>query len=159
MGWMLPIGAISPSTSNTSRSELTPSLRTENSSRNPPASWVTAATVSSRSPDSLVPKIRLICSATGWAEWRIVWKAGTSTFSNRSFAAVLGLGGGAFLVAQRPSFWIEFGQRLGKALLPLARRYVSKRMPPEEKAAWRQAERRGQGHEWVKKRRRQCSDW
>ena len=40
--------------------------------------------------------------------------------------------------------------RLGKALLPLAWRYVSKRMPPEEEAAWRQAERRGQGYEWLK---------
>ena len=65
---------------------------------------------------------------------------------------LLGLGAGAFLVAQRPSFWIEFGSRLGKALLPLAWRYVSKRMPPEEEAAWLQAERRGQGDEWLKKR-------
>ena len=61
---------------------------------------------------------------------------------------LLGLGAGAFLVAQRPSFWIEFGVRLGKALLPLAWRYVSRRMSPEEEAAWRQAERRGQGDEW-----------
>ena len=58
---------------------------------------------------------------------------------------LLGLGAGAFLVAQRPSFWIEFGALLAKALLPLAWRYVSKRMPPEEESAWRQAERRGQG--------------
>ena len=58
---------------------------------------------------------------------------------------LLGFGAGAFLVAQRPSFWIEFGSRLAKTLLPLAWRYVSKRMPPEEEAAWRQAERRGQG--------------
>ena len=65
---------------------------------------------------------------------------------------LLGLGAGAFLVAQRPSFRIEFGARLGKTLLPLAWRYVSKRMPPEEEAAWRQAERRGQGEEWLKKR-------
>jgi len=65
---------------------------------------------------------------------------------------LLGLGAGAFLVAQRPSFWIEFVLRLGKALLPQAWRYVSKRMPPEEEAAWRQAERRGQGDEWLKKR-------
>ena len=65
---------------------------------------------------------------------------------------ILGLGAGAFLVAQRPSFWIEFGQRLGKALLPLAWRYVSKRMPPEEEAAWREAERRGQGDERLKER-------
>ena len=40
---------------------------------------------------------------------------------------LLGLVAGAFLVAQRPTFWIEFGQRLVKALLPLAWRYVSKR--------------------------------
>ena len=71
---------------------------------------------------------------------------------------VLGLGTGALLVAQRPSFWIEFGSRLAGALLPLAWRYVSKRMPPEEEAAWHQAERRGQGVEWVKKRCRQSSD-
>ena len=63
---------------------------------------------------------------------------------------LLGLGAGAFLVAQRPSFWIEFGQRLAMALLPLAWRYVSRRMSPEEEAAWRQAERRGQGNEWLK---------
>jgi hypothetical protein len=67
---------------------------------------------------------------------------------------LLGLGAGAFLVARRPYFWIEFGRRLSKALLPLAQRYVSKRMPPEEEAAWRQAERRGQGNEWLKERRR-----
>jgi len=65
---------------------------------------------------------------------------------------LLGLGAGAFLVARRPSFWIEFGSRLGKALLPLAWRYVSRRMQPEEEAAWRQAERRGQGDEWLKQR-------
>ena len=57
---------------------------------------------------------------------------------------LLGLGAGAFLLAQRPSFWIDFGTRLGKALLPLAWRYISRRMPPEE-AAWRESERRGQG--------------
>ena len=58
---------------------------------------------------------------------------------------LLGLGAGAFLMAQRPSFWIEFVLRLGKALLPQAWRYVSKRMPLEEEAAWRQAERPGAG--------------
>jgi hypothetical protein len=68
---------------------------------------------------------------------------------------LLGLGAGAFLLARRPSFWIEFGSRLAKALLPLAWRYVSKRMSPEEEAAWRQAERWGQGDEWLRERRRQ----
>jgi hypothetical protein len=67
---------------------------------------------------------------------------------------LLGLGAGAFLVARRPSFWVEFGGRLGKALLPLAWRYLSKRMPPDEEAAWHQAERRGQVEEWLSKRYR-----
>ena len=67
---------------------------------------------------------------------------------------LLGLWAGAFLVAQRPSFWIEFGARLGKALLPLAWRYVSRRMPPEEEAEWRQAERWGQGQDRLKQRYR-----
>ena len=76
---------------------------------------------------------------------------------------LLGLGAGAFLVAQRPSFWIEFGARLGKTLLPLAWCYVSRKMSPEEEDVWRQApwlqaERRGQGDEWLKKRWRRSSD-
>ena len=50
-------------------------------------------------------------------------------------------------MAQRPSFWVEFGARLGKALLPQAWRFVSRRMPPDEEAAWRAAEKRGQGDE------------
>ena len=68
---------------------------------------------------------------------------------------LLGLGAGAFLVAQRPAFWVEFGSRLGKALRPLAWRYVSKRMPLEGEAAWRQAERQGQGDEWPRERMRE----
>jgi len=44
---------------------------------------------------------------------------------------------------------------MAKALLPLAWRYVSRRMPLEEEAAWRVAERRGQGEEFLKKRMRQ----
>jgi len=67
---------------------------------------------------------------------------------------LLGLGAGAFLVAQRPSFWLEFGVRLGQALLPRAVKYLTRRMSPEEEAAWREAERRGQGDEWLRDRRR-----
>jgi hypothetical protein len=63
---------------------------------------------------------------------------------------LLGLGAGAFLVAQRPSFWLELGVRLGQALLPPVLKYITRRMPPEEEAAWREAERRGQGEEWRK---------
>ena len=67
---------------------------------------------------------------------------------------VFGLGAGTFLVAQRPSSWIEFGLRLGRLLLPKALKYLTRRMPPEEEAAWRQAERRGQGEKWIRMRKR-----
>jgi hypothetical protein len=70
---------------------------------------------------------------------------------------LLGLTAGAFLVVQRTSIWIEFGQRLGKALPPLAWKFISKRMPPDEEAAWLQAQRRRQREEWLKKRWRQSS--
>jgi hypothetical protein len=50
-----------------------------------------------------------------------------------------GLGAGAFLVAQRPAFWIEFGVRIFKAILPT----LLKRMPPEEEEAWRKCQLRG----------------
>lgn len=66
---------------------------------------------------------------------------------------LLGLGAGAFLVAQRPSFWLEFGVRLGRVLLPNALKYLTRRMPADEEAAWRQAERRGQGDEWLRGQR------
>lgn len=63
-----------------------------------------------------------------------------------------GLGAGAFLVAQRPAFWVEFGFRIIKAIAPSVWIYLSKRMPPDEEAAWRAAERRGQGDEWLRQR-------
>lgn len=68
------------------------------------------------------------------------------------------IGAGIFPVAQRPSFWIAFGSRLAKALLHSVLKYIMRRMPPEEEAAWRAAERRGQGDEWVKKRWHQRSE-
>ena len=78
----------------------------------------------------------------------MIWQEGVAIA-----VVLLGLGAGAFLVAQRPSFWIELVSRVAKALLPLAWRFVSKRMPPEEEEAWRQAQRRGQGDEWLRERR------
>jgi hypothetical protein len=56
---------------------------------------------------------------------------------------LLGLGAGAFLVAQRPSCWIEFGARLGKALSPSVLKYISRSMLPEQEVAWREAKLRG----------------
>lgn len=64
---------------------------------------------------------------------------------NARVVVLVGLGVGAFLVAQRPSFWLEFGVRVGQAFLPRALKYLRRRMPPEKEAAWREAERRGQG--------------
>lgn len=61
----------------------------------------------------------------------------------------LGLVAGAFLVAQRPAFWIEFGARIIAVLMP----FILKRMTPEEEAEWRAAERAGRGEEWLRKRR------
>jgi len=49
---------------------------------------------------------------------------------------------------------LEFGKRLVRALLPLACRYVSRRISLEEKTAWREAERRGREEEWLRERRR-----
>ena len=55
---------------------------------------------------------------------------------------LLGLGAGAFLVAQRPAFWVEFGRRVFVAFLPLAARFITKRMPAETEAEFRQTVRR-----------------
>lgn len=54
----------------------------------------------------------------------------------------LGLLAGAFIFARRPSFWIEFGTRVFKALLPL----MAKRMTPEQEAEMHRCIR--QGGEW-----------
>ena len=52
-------------------------------------------------------------------------------------------GAGVFLVAQRPSFWIEFGSRLITRLWPVIWSYVSKRMDPETEARMRACHRSG----------------
>ena len=43
---------------------------------------------------------------------------------------LIGLGAGACLVAKRPSFWIELGSRLGKALLSAVARVAVERGCP-----------------------------
>lgn len=68
-----------------------------------------------------------------------------------TIVVLLGLGAGAFLFAQRPSFWIEFGVRLGQRLWPL----LIKRMSPEKEKEWRDCIRRG--GEWDH-RRKKCKD-
>lgn len=63
-----------------------------------------------------------------------------------------GLGAGAFLVAQRPTFWIEFGARLLAAFAPRIWAYVSKRNTPEVEQQMRDCVRRG--GEWDNFRKR-----
>lgn len=55
----------------------------------------------------------------------------------------IGLLGGAYVVAQRPTFWIEFGTRLFQRLAPKILAYLTKRMDPETERRWRECERRG----------------
>lgn len=64
---------------------------------------------------------------------------------------LLGLGAGAFLFAQRPSFWIEFGIKLGQRLWPV----LTKRMSPEKEKEFHDCVRRG--GEWDHFRKK-CRD-
>ncbi len=68
-----------------------------------------------------------------------------------TIVVLLGLGAGVVLFAQRPSFWIEFGVRLGLRLWPL----LIKRMSPEKEKEWRDCIRRG--GEWDHHRKK-CKD-
>jgi hypothetical protein len=68
---------------------------------------------------------------------------------------LLGLGAGAYMVAQRPAFWIEFGSRVIRRLWPLMFAYMTKRMSPEDEARMRQCIRRG--GEWDNFRKK-CRD-
>lgn len=69
-----------------------------------------------------------------------------------TIVVLLGLGAGAFLFAQRPSFWIEFGVRLGQRMWPVVFVYLTKRMPPEKEKEMQDCLRRG--GEWDHFRKR-----
>lgn len=64
----------------------------------------------------------------------------------------LGVGAAGFLVAQRPSFWFGMATVVFKAVLPFVNKYVTKRMSPEEEAAWRKCQLRGGKWNHLKKR-------
>lgn len=65
---------------------------------------------------------------------------------------VAGLGAGAFLVAQRPAFWVEFGIRLFARIKPFLLTYLTKRMSPEKEEEMRRCIR--SGGEWDNFRKR-----
>lgn len=64
----------------------------------------------------------------------------------------VGLGGGAFLVAQRPSFWIGLGKAVVTAALPAIVKVVSKRMTPEQEKALQDCRRRGGEWDHIRKK-------
>lgn len=67
----------------------------------------------------------------------------------------VGLGGGAFLVAQRPSFWVGLGKAVVTAALPAIVKVVSKRMTPEEEAAFQKCLKRGGHWDHIRKKCRE----
>jgi hypothetical protein len=52
-------------------------------------------------------------------------------------ALLIGIAGAACIYARSPSFWVLFGAALFNKFWPYIWRFVSKRMTPEEEAAWR----------------------
>ena len=63
---------------------------------------------------------------------------------------LLGLGAGAFLIAQRPAFWVDLVARVLKALwpmilkaIPIIGKWLAKRNTPEVEEAMRECVRRG----------------
>jgi hypothetical protein len=76
----------------------------------------------------------------------VTWQEAIATI-----VVLLGLGAGVVLFAQRPSFWIEFGVRLGQRLWPV----ITKRMSPEKEKELHDCIRRG--GEWDNFRKK-CRD-
>lgn len=56
---------------------------------------------------------------------------------------LVGLGAGAFLVAQRPAFWLGLGSHMLKSAWPHVVKYVTKRNTPEVEAEMQACHRRG----------------
>jgi hypothetical protein len=69
--------------------------------------------------------------------------------------ALVGITAGAFLVAQRPAFWVGLGMAAMKAAWPYLLRYFGKRMSPEEEAEYQREFRAGRGDQWLRRRRGQ----
>lgn len=63
-------------------------------------------------------------------------------------ALVIGLAVGTYFVARSPVFWVEMITHVVRGLVPI----LSKRMPPEQEAAWRDCIRRGGEWDHIKRR-------
>lgn len=68
----------------------------------------------------------------------MTWQEGVAV------AVVLaGLAAGAFIVAQRPTFWVEFGSRVLQRIGPMLVAFILKRKSPEAEARDHATERQG----------------
>lgn len=75
---------------------------------------------------------------------RVIWVIG---------AVLLAVAAAAVWFAfQRPDFVGGLIAVAAAAAIKAALPQITKRMPPEEEAEWRKAERAGRGDEWLKKR-------
>lgn len=63
-------------------------------------------------------------------------------------AVLVGVTAGTALLFRDPNFWVGFLLAGFKVILPA----IEKRMPPEEEAEWREAEKAGRGDEWRRHR-------
>ena len=63
-------------------------------------------------------------------------------------AVLAGVTAGTALLFRDPVFWIDLGIAGFKAALPA----ILKRMDPKDEAAWREAEKKGEGDEWRRHR-------
>lgn len=68
-------------------------------------------------------------------------------------AAFVGVAAAAFLVGQRPAFWVGMAVAVAQRAWPVILGFIVRRMPEKEEAEWREAERQGRGDEWLRKRR------
>lgn len=68
-------------------------------------------------------------------------------------AVLIGVGAAAFLVMRSPAFWYDVGAQFASKAWPAIFALLTKRMPADEEAAWREAEKAGRGDEWARKRR------
>lgn len=68
-------------------------------------------------------------------------------------AVLIGVGAAAFLVMRSPAFWYAVAAQFAQKAWPAIVALIAKRMPADQEADWRAAEKAGRGDEWARKRR------
>ena len=75
----------------------------------------------------------------------VLWASGAVILAVAAF--------GVYMAAQSPTFVAGLTALAAGAAWQAIKPVVTKRMTPEDEAAWRAAERAGRGEEWARKRR------